>query len=69
MVMLVSEEQPSKALSPIDVTESGMVMLVSEEQPRKAWPPIDVTESGMVMSVASSLFIYKSQPGYNGVAE
>ena len=33
MVTAASEEQPSKALSPIAVTESGIVTAASEEQP------------------------------------
>ena len=36
MVMLVREEHPEKALSPMEVTELGMVMLVREEQFSKA---------------------------------
>ena len=51
MVMLVSEVQPEKALSPIKVTELGMVTLVREVQPEKAPPPIVVTELGMTVAL------------------
>ena len=40
--------QPSKALSPMWVTEFGMVKLAKELQPEKASPPMWVTEFGMV---------------------
>jgi hypothetical protein len=36
MVMAVREEQSVKALSPIDVTPSGIVMAIREEHPLKA---------------------------------
>ena len=46
------EEQPEKAPTPIQVTESGMVIQLSEEQSRKAPSPIIVTEFGMVIEVS-----------------
>ena len=51
MVIEVREEQPSKAHSPILVTEAGMVIEVREKQPEKALSPILVTEAGMVIEV------------------
>ena len=51
MTILVRPVQPSKALLPILVTESGMTMLVRPVQPLKASFPISVTESGMTMLV------------------
>jgi hypothetical protein len=49
MEILVRLEQPSKAQSPITVTDSGMEMLVRLEQPSKALPPISVTDGGKVV--------------------
>ena len=44
-------ENKENALSPIDVTLSGMVTDVKPLQPEKAYSPIDVTLSGMVTDV------------------
>ena len=49
--ILVRLEQPSKAQSPIIVTDSGMEMLVRMEQRLKALSPISVTDGGMEMLV------------------
>ena len=51
MIMEVNPVQPSKASSPIEVTELGIVMEGSPEQCSKAYCPIKVTELGMVMAV------------------
>ena len=48
MVKSANELQPSKAHSPITVTELGMVTFANDRQPWKAQSPITVTESGMV---------------------
>ena len=42
---------PLNALSPMDVTLSGMVIEANDEQPLNAYLPIDVTLSGMVIDV------------------
>ena len=44
-------ENKENALSPIDVTLSGMVTDVKPLHSRKAYEPIDVTPSGMVTGV------------------
>ena len=41
--MLVKEEHPLKAQSPIEVTPLGISMLVNEEQLEKAKSPIEVS--------------------------
>ena len=48
MVTEAREEQPLKALLPIDVTDEGMVTEAREKHPWKAYSPIDVTDEGMV---------------------
>ena len=48
MVTDCKDVQPSNALLPILVTESGMVTDCKEEQFENARPPMLVTESGMV---------------------
>ena len=47
--MLSSEEQPSNAEEPIEVTLDGMVMLVNEVQALNAAEPIEVTLDGIIM--------------------
>ena len=49
IMILVNEEQPQKALSPIVVTELGIVM--NEKQSKKALSSIFVTESGIMIPV------------------
>ena len=49
---IVSDEQPSNALSSIEVTLLGMLMLVSFEQPLNALVPIEVTLLGITMLVS-----------------
>ena len=49
--MLVKEEQPMKAYSPMLVTLFGIVMLVKDSQPAKAASPMLVTLSGIVTFV------------------
>ena len=49
---------PSKANSPILVTEFGMVIDVKPEQPEKAPSPILVTEFGIVIDVKPVQFSY-----------
>ena len=51
MVTEVKPEQPSNALSPIEVTEAGIIIEVRPEQPSNAPSPIEVTESGIVTEV------------------
>ena len=51
IMILVNEEQPQKALSPIVVTELGIVMLANEKQSKKALSSIFVTESGIMIPV------------------
>ena len=48
--MLVNDEQPENALSPIEVTLSGIVTLVNDEHPLN--PPIEVTPSGITTLVS-----------------
>lgn len=43
-----NDEQPPKALFPIEVTFSGIVIELREEQPLKAYSPMDFTDSGIV---------------------
>ena len=50
--MLVSEEHPEKARSPIFVTLFGILMLVSDSQPQKAPSSIFVTLFGILMLVS-----------------
>jgi hypothetical protein len=54
MVIELREEQPEKALSPIEVTDEGMskVIEVREAQSEKALSPIEMTEEGMVKAPA-----------------
>ena len=59
-VIAAREEQPSKAESPILVTESGIVTDVREEQPPKAEKPILVTEEGMTTSFALPLYFFNT---------
>jgi drug/metabolite transporter (DMT)-like permease len=51
MVILVRRLHSENALSPIDVTPSGMVILVRLLHPENALFPIEVTLSGMIMLV------------------
>ena len=62
MVMLVREEQYSKVLFSMEVTELGMVTLDREEHPEKAAPPMEVTELGMVMLVKEEQFLKAAPP-------
>ena len=49
IVMLLSELQYPKALTPMSVTEGGMRMLSKEVHPSKALSDMELTESGIVM--------------------
>ena len=59
IVILVSEVQPSKAKTPILVTELGIVTLVSEVQPEKALNPILITELEIVTFESLPLYFIK----------
>ena len=52
MLMLVSDEQPENAMSPMLVTPSGITILVSDEQPENAMSPMLVTPSGITILVS-----------------
>ena len=45
------EEQPKKAPSPIEVTQSGITIEIKDVQSEKAYLPIDVTLSGITIDV------------------
>ena len=47
-----SLEQPRKAPSPMEVTDSGIVTDVKLEQFQKALPPMEVTVGGMVTALS-----------------
>jgi len=46
ILRVASNEQPLKALFPIEVTESGMDIEMIDEQPEKAYSPIEVKLDG-----------------------
>ena len=52
--ILVNDLQKEKAISPIDITESGIVILLNESQLEKASSPIVVTEFGIVILLNES---------------
>lgn len=54
MVMLVREEQPKKAVVPIEVTELGIETLVSNVHSLKALFPMLVTQYGFPLYVTVS---------------
>ena len=54
MVTLIRESHQENALSPMEVTESGMVTLIRESHRENALSPMEVTESGMVTLVRES---------------
>ena len=62
MVIEARDLQPSKAPSPILVTEAGMATEVRAEQPQKAEKPILVTEEGITLFLhpATSVFVFRS---------